>query len=150
MAMRPFTVLALASGIFAGAAATAIADEVSDGIAALPGTVEDVRIGGTWGEGERIGAYRIVVARTGGEAVTARMFIQWIVYQEAGGATVENSIEITELDELDLDIVDYTTEADAEGLSVYIQTLNPNAPADESYELFVFSPTDYRFGPASN
>jgi hypothetical protein len=150
MATRPFTVLVLASGILGGASSVTPADEVADGVAALPGTVEDVRIGGTWGEGERIGAYRIVVARTGGETVTARMFIQWVAFQDGGGATVENSIEITELDELDVDIVDYTTEADAEGLSVYIQTLNPNAPADESYELFVFSPSDYRFGPASN
>ena len=150
MATRRITVLALASGILAGAATAAHADEVSDGIAGLPGTVEDVRIGGTWGEGERIGIYRIVVARTAGEAVTARLFIQWVAYQDDGGALVENTVEIAELDELDIDIVDYTSEADAEGLSVYIQTLNPNDSADESYELFVFSPTDYRFGPASN
>ena len=150
MATRHFTVLALASGILAGAATVTHADDVADGIAALPGTVEDVRIGGTWGEGERIGIYRIVVARTAAEAVTARMFVQWVAYEADGGATVNNSIEITELDELDIDIVDYTSEADAEGLSVYIQTLNPNDSADESYELFVFSPTDYRFGPASN
>lgn len=149
MVTRPLTVLAFAAGILAGVAPVS-ADAISDGIAALPGSVEDVRIGGTWGEGDRIGAYRIVVARTGGESVTARLFIQWVAYQDDGGATVENSIEITELDALDVDIVDYTSEADADGLSVYIQTLNPNDPADESYELFVFSPTDYRFGPASN
>lgn len=150
MSIRAIVGAAFAAGILAAAALPARADAISDGIAALPGVVEDVRIAGTWGQGERIGAYRVVIARTGGESVTARLFVQWVVYEEGGGASVENSIEIAELDELDIDIVDFTSEADAEGLSLYIQTLNPNDPADESYELFVFSPTEYRFGPASN
>ncbi len=49
-------------------------------------------------------------------------------------------------------MVDFTAESDQDGLAVYIQTLNPNSDGthDESYELFVASPTEYRFGPASN
>ncbi|MCR4282075.1 MAG: hypothetical protein NUV72_03485 [Bauldia sp.] len=128
----------------------AFADPVLDGIATLPGSVEDVRIGGTWERDGTIGAYRIVVARTGGENVTARMFVQWVVYRDDGGAAVENTIEITELGDLKVDIVDFTSESDQDGLSVYIQTLDPNGNADENYELFVFSPTKHRFGPASN
>jgi len=42
------------------------ADEVSDGIAALPGAVEDVRIGGSWQREGKSGVYRIVIARRGG------------------------------------------------------------------------------------
>jgi hypothetical protein len=132
------------------AATPANADPVLDGIAALPGSVEDVRIGGTWDRDGTIGAYRIVIARTGGENVTARMFIQWVVYRDDGGASVENTVEITELADLKVDIVDFTSESDQDGLSVYIQTLDPNGSADENYELFVSSPTSHRFGPASN
>jgi len=128
----------------------ALADAISDGIATLPGSVEDVRIGGTWQKDGKSGAYRIVIARTGGDAVTARLFIQWVAYGEAGETTVENSVEIPEFATLGLDIVDYVSESDAEGLSVYIETIDPQGSADEQYELHIFAPEDYRFGPATN
>ena len=131
-------------------AAPAFADEIADGIAALPGAVEDVRIGGTWEKDGRSGAYRIVVAREGSDAITARLFIQWIAYDDAGGAELEETVEIKEFADLKLDIVDYTSDSDTDGLSVYLETVNPESDADESYELFVFSPTDYRLGPATN
>ena len=54
------------------------------------------------------------------------------------------------LGDLKVDIVDYTSESDTDGLPVFLQTLNPSGSADENYELFVHSPTDYKFGPASN
>ena len=131
-------------------AAPAFADEIADGIAALPGAVEDVRIGGTWEKDGRSGAYRIVVAREGADAITARLFIQWIAYDDAGGAKLEETVEIKEFADLKLDIVDYTSDSDTDGLSVYLETVDPESDADESYELFVFSPTDYRLGPATN
>ena len=145
-----FTVAVATIAVSLAASTAARADAVLDGIATLPGSVEDVRVGGTWERDGKIGAYRIVVARTGGESVTARMFVQWVVYEEDGGASVESTIEITELSELDVDVVDFTSESDEDGLSVYIQTLDPNGAGDESYELFITSPTQHRFGPASN
>lgn len=126
------------------------ADEVSDGIAALPGGVEDVRIGGSWQRDGKSGVYRIVIARRGGVTVTARLFVQWIAYGEAGGATVEDSIEISDFADLEFDIVDFTSESDAEGLSVYIEAIDPQGGADAQFELFIFGPDDYRFGPATN
>jgi len=126
------------------------ADEVADGIATMPGGVEDVRIGGTWQDGNKSGVFRLVIVRTGGNAVTARLFVQWVAYGDTGEATVEHSMEIAEFDELALDIVDYVSESDAEGLSVYIETINPEGAASEQYELFVFGPDDYRFGTATN
>jgi hypothetical protein len=132
------------------ALAPARADEVADGIAAIPAGVEDVRIGGTWQDGSRSGVFRIVIVRTGGNAVTARLFVQWVAYGDTGEATVEHSMEVTEFDELDLDIVDYVSESDQEGLSIYIETIDPEGAASEQYELFVFSPDDYRFGTATN
>jgi hypothetical protein len=144
--------LALAAGAVAVgvAAAPARADVIADGIAAIPGAVEDVRIGGTWQLEGKSGAYRIVIAREGGNQVTARLFVQWVSYLIDGTATVENSIEITELSDLGVDVVDYNSESDADGLSVYIQTLDPNGDVDLIYELFVFSPSEYLFDQASN
>ncbi len=126
------------------------ADALFDGVAALPGTVEDVRVGGTWERDGRSGVFRILVARLGGEAVTARLFVQWVAYQDDGSSAVENTIEVKELGELGVDVVDFTSESDGDGLSVFIQTLDPNGSSDENYELFVHAPDDYRFGPASN
>jgi hypothetical protein len=130
--------------------APVFADELADGLAALPGAVEDVRIGGTWEKDGKSGAYRIVIAREGSDTITARLFIQWIAYDDAGGAKLEETVEIKEFADLKLDIVDYTSDSDTDGLSVYLETVNPESDADESYELFVFSPTDYRLGPATN
>jgi hypothetical protein len=128
----------------------ALADALLDGVAAIPGGIEDVRIGGTWEAEGKSGAYRVLIARTGGDSVTARLFVQWIAYQEDGSATVDNTIEIKELADLKVDIVNYQSESDRDGLSVYIETLGTGGEEDVSYELHVVSPTEYRFGPASN
>ncbi|CAN5302399.1 hypothetical protein BH10PSE9_BH10PSE9_19850 [soil metagenome] len=141
----------IGSFVLALAAAVPVrADEVLDGIAKMPGAVEDVRIGGTWESSGNTGAYRLVIARVGGDTITARFFVQWIAYLEGGGAKVENTIEIKELADLKVDVIDFNSESDQSGLSVYLQTLNPNGGGDQTYELFVTSPTEYRFGPASN
>jgi hypothetical protein len=146
--IRPATP-ALVIGL-ALAATPTFADELSDGVAAMPGGVEDIRIGGTWQAGDKSGVYRITIARSGGNAVTARLFLQWIAYGDAGEATVEHSMEITEFDDLDLDIVDYVSESDVDGLSLYIESIDPEGATSEQFELFVFGPDDYRFGPATN
>jgi hypothetical protein len=130
--------------------APAFADAILDGLKTLPGNVEDVRVGGTWDENGKNGIYRVIISRSGGDAVMARLFVQWVSYDDTGGAKVENTIEIKEFAELKVDIVDFTSESDGDGLSVFLQTLNPNGESDQNYELFVTSPTQYRFGPASN
>jgi len=116
----------------------------------MPGGVEDVRIGGTWQAGGKSGVYRIAIARSGGNAVTARLFVQWIAYGDTGDATVEHAMEITEFDDLDFDIVDYVSESDPDGLSVYIESIDPEGATSEQFELFIFGPDDYRFSPATN
>ena len=131
-------------------ATPAFPDALSDGIAAIPASVEDVQIAGTWQQEGKSGAYRVIISRSGGDAVTARLFVQWIAYGEAGESTVENSMEITEFAPLNLDIVDFVSESDADGLSLYIETIDPSGSADEQYELHVIGPNDYRFGPATN
>ncbi len=142
----------LAAALAAGFAfaAPAFADELLDGIGKMPGSVEDVRIGGTWEKDGKNGAYRVVITRTGGDTVIARLFVQWIAYQDNGDATVDNTIEIKELADLKVDIVDYTSESDQDGLSVYIETIDPSGNSDANYELHITSPTEYRFGPTSN
>ena len=126
------------------------ADPLVDGIGKVPGAVEDVRIGGTWEKEGKSGAYRVLITRSGGDTVTARLFVQWIAYHDDGEASVDNTIEIKELAALKVDVVDYTSESDQEGLSVYLETIDPNGNADQNYELHVTSPTEYKFGPASN
>lgn len=133
-----------------GLGGSAVADEVADQVAAMPGAVEDVSIGGSWQDGDRNGAYRLVVTRAGGEKITARLFIQWIAYGDAGEATVADSIEIAEMAALGVDIVNLSSEADDDGLSVFVDTINDAGDTGDSYELHVFSPNDYMFGPASN
>ncbi len=133
-----------------GLAGTAWADDLANAVTALPGAVEDIRVSGTWEREDRSGSYRIVIARNGLDPVTARLFVQWIAYEVDGTAVVDNSVEIKELASLGLDIVDYMTESDADGLSVFLDTLNPTDGLDETYELHLFSPTEYIFGPATN
>jgi hypothetical protein len=132
------------------AATPALADQVADGIALLPGPVEDVRVGGTWDREGQTGVYRIVITRSGGNDVVARLFVQWVAYHNDGNSTLTESIEIDEMGALGVDIVDYISESDADGLTVYIQADNPDPSGDQSFELFVFAPNDYMFGPASN
>jgi hypothetical protein len=131
-------------------AAPAFADALSDGVAAIPGSVEDVQIAGTWQQEGKSGTYRVIVSRSGGDEVTARLFVQWIAYGEAGESALENSMEITEFAPLNLDIVDITSESDADGLSLFIDTIDTSGSADEQYELHILGPNDYRFGPATN
>jgi hypothetical protein len=126
------------------------ADPVTDGISAMPAGIEDVRIGGTWEKEGKTGAYRIVISRSGGDTVVARLFVQWISYTTGGDATVDTTIEIKEITEKKIDIVDYTSESDQDGLSVYIETIDPSGNGDQNYELHITSPTDYKFGPTSN
>lgn len=144
--------LVLAAGLAAGFALTGpvCADDLADGIAAIPGAVEDVRIGGTWEADGDSGIYRIVVSRSGGNEITARLFVQWVAYRPAGGVSVVRSIEIAEFGALGVDIEDFASESDADGLAVFIRTIDPAGGNDLAYELFVFGPDDYRFGPASN
>ncbi len=130
-------------------APAAMADAVSDGVALLPGAVEDVRIAGTWSRDGQSGVYRLLIARSGGNELTARLFVQWVAFATDGSATLVNSIEIVEVAELGIDIVDYFSDSDNDGLSVFIQADNP-AGGDDGFELFVFSPTDYLFDVATN
>ncbi len=150
--MLPGQHLAIAIAVVAAlsGAAPAIADPLADGVAAIPGAVEDVRVAGTWDEGGESGVFRVIIARTGGENVTARMFVQWVAYQDDGGALVRDSIEIKELAALGVDVVDYTSESTGSVLSVVIQTLDPNGSNDLSYALKVASPTQYSFAPVAN
>ena len=148
MPMRLAAAICIAVGLTC--ISPALADTLSEGVATMPGGVEDVRIGGTWQDGNKSGVFRLVIVRTGGNAVTARLFVQWVAYGDTGEATVEHSLEVAEFADLDLDIVDYVSESDPEGLSVYIETIDPEGAASEQYELFVFGPDDYRFGTATN
>lgn len=143
------TTLATPLALATLAPVAARADAISDGIAALPGEVEDVRIAGSWTEGDKSGVYRVVISRSSGATVTARLFVQWLAYGGDGLPKVDSTLEITDLAAAGIDIVDYTADLEEDGLSMFIDTLSPSA-GDQLYELFITSRTEYRFGPASN
>jgi len=130
-------------------ASPTLGDDVVDSVKAIASEVEDISIGGSWQDGDRGGAYRLVVTRSGGEKTATRLFVQWIEYTETG-ATVAETTEITEFAELSLDIMSLSSESEADGLSVFIETINDSGDLGDTYELHVFSPREYRFGPASN
>ena len=152
MPVRLGLIVGLVAGLAAagGGAGPAAADPVAEGVAQIPGVVDEVRIGGTWSGGDRSGVYRIVVARSGGDQVTARLFVQWVAFADDGGAMVTHSMEIPEFAALGVDIDDFTSESDSDGLAVFIRTVDPDGADDLAYELYVFSPTDYRFDVATN
>jgi hypothetical protein len=133
-----------------GLGGSAVADDTGDLVRAIPAGVEDVSIGGSWQDGDRNGAYRLVVTRAAGERITARLFVQWIAYGDTGEATVAESIEITELGDLGVDIVNLSSETDDTGISVFVDTMSDSNAMSETYEVHIFSPGDYMFGPASN
>lgn len=140
----------VATGVWLAAAAPAFADPIADGVAAMPGAVEDVRIGGTWDRGDSSGLYRIVITRSGGNTITARLFVQWVAFDDDGGSTLIDSIEIEEVGELGIDVIDYISDSDADGLSVFIQADNGAEPDIDSFELYVFSTSSYIFDVATN
>ncbi|MCX5493556.1 hypothetical protein OSH11_02440 [Kaistia dalseonensis] len=153
---RTFAFAALAAASLAAfssipsAIPAAWADPVTDRIAALDPSVQDVRIAGDWEKDGRKGVYRIVVSRTAAEKPTARLFVQWIAVGIDGSQTVDRTTEVSELVGLKLDIVDFVAETDPDGLSIFVETLDPANDTDQSYELFIDSDGSYRFGPASN
>ena len=124
-------------------------DTLPDAVTAIPGSIEDVRMVGSWEADDGVGSYRIVVARDHAEATSARLFVQWVSYG-GSSARIDQSIEIAEVADAGLDVIDYNAESDPDGLSLYLEMIDHNDGLDETYELHLFSPTDYIFGPATN
>jgi len=107
--MRLLLCLGFTVGLACAVPAYAATDPLLDGISKIPGAVEDVRIGGTWEKDGKNGEYRVVITRSGGDTVTARLFVQWIAYRDDGTTSVDDTIEIKELAALKVDVVDYTS-----------------------------------------
>ena len=107
-------------------------------------------MGATRDRDGRSGVYRIVVENGDSAAAADRLFVQWRTQDNSGQETVENSIEISEIAAWGLDIVDYVSESDSEGLVLFIDVINPRTNFGEEYELFVFGPNEYRLGTSTN
>ena len=127
-------------------AQAAHADPLLDRIGELPGAVEEMRVGGEWQQAEKKGVYRVAIARSAtSDGVTpARLFIQWIS-RHNGEASVDNTLEIKEITSLKADIVDFSMASVPNGLSVNVETIDPEGNENKSYEIVVASPTDYKF-----
>ena len=133
--------IALLDGL---ACAPALADDVSDGVAAMPAGVEEVYFEGSWAAEDKGGTYRVVVARSTVKPITARIFVQWIAL-DTSGASVAQTVEVKEFADLKADAASVLADGDVDGLAVHIETA-----AGESFELFASAPGEYRFGRASN
>lgn len=131
-------------------ASPAFSDTISSGTAAMSDDFHDIRYSGTWNRDGRSGVYRIVVENGDSAAAADRLFVQWMTQDNSGQETVENSIEISEIAAWGLDIVDYVSESDSEGLVLFIDVINPRTNFGEEYELFVFGPNEYRLGTSTN
>lgn len=153
---RPGLGRAIAAAAFFAALAVAVppgsarADAIADAVRQLDPTVQDVRIAGTWEKEGRKGVYRIVVARSGVPQPAARLFVQWIATGVDGSLGIDHAIEIGEMAALKLDIADFVAETDPDGLSIFVEVVDPSQDTDQSYELFIEDDGTYRFGPASN
>jgi hypothetical protein len=147
MIVRP---LLAALAVMLATAPVVRADALSDVATALPGQIQDVRtiVHGNPDDGQDI--YRIIIARDGIEP-TARLFVQWLSSADTGAVTIERTVDIKEMLELKRNIGDFVTETDEDGLSIFVELIDPAADgAKESYELFISDDATYRFGPASN
>lgn len=141
----------LAACILTAASVTPLrADPASDSVTALAPSVQDVRTAGTWEKDGAKGVYRVVVVRSGSEPV-ARLFVQWLTSGADGTFTISRTVDIKELIDLKQDIGNLVIESDEDGLSIFLELINPAANgSSESYELFIGDDEGYRFGPASN
>jgi len=116
----------------------------------LPIYIEDVRVFGRWTIDDNTGVYRGIIVRSGTDTVTARFFLQWLMAGADGTQSIHSTTEIKELSELKTNIVDYRIEMDADGLAMFIDTLNIATDDDTTFELFINSPEDYEFSPSTN
>jgi hypothetical protein len=130
--------------------ATLRADPISDSVAALPGSIQEVRTVTAGEPDDKKDSYRVIVVRSGSEP-TARLFVQWLDQAADGSFTVERTVDIKEMVELKRNIGDFVIETDEDGISIFLELIDPAADgAKESYELFLDEDESYRFGPASN
>lgn len=133
--------LVLAAGL---SGAPAFADEISDGVAAMPAGVEEVYSVGSWTADDKGGVYRVVIVRSAAKPITARIFVQWIAL-DTNSASVAESVEVKEFADLKDDVANIAAENDGDGVAVHI-----DSAAGDSFELFASAPGEYRFGRASN
>lgn len=127
------------------------ADTLADGIAALSPSIQEVRTVGAWEKDGHKGVYRIIIDRAA-PGPTARLFVQWLEGAADGTMAIIRSVDIKEMVELKRNIGDFVVETDPDGLSVFLEMIDPAAvdAPKESYELFIGDDENYRFGPASN
>lgn len=128
----------------------AVADTASNGAAGAHENIQDIRYAGSWNRDGRTGVYRVVIMQGNGERAADRLFVQWISQDNGGELRVEDSIEINEIAAWGLDIVDYVSQSDSDGLVLFMDVVNPHTRFGEEYELFVMAPNEYRLGIPTN
>ena len=128
----------------------AVADTTAKNTAVTQEISHDIRFAGSWYRDGRAGVYRVVIEQGGGATAADRLFIQWVSQDNRGELKVENTTEIREIAAWGLDIVDYVSQPDNDGLVLFLDVINTQTRFGDEYELFVLAPDDYRLGTPTN
>ncbi len=115
----------------------------------IPAAIVDIRLFDSWEADGKAGVYRgiITVPRPGKATFT----LQWLAFDENGAlASVEHSLAIPEIAELDGIVTDYRSEVDGQGLALYLDVQASADAAAETFVIYVDGPDAYTFEGASN
>ncbi|SJZ57515.1 TrbC/VirB2 family protein [Consotaella salsifontis] len=121
---------------------------------ALPPSVHDIQVVGSWSADDQEGIWRTVLIQDSHNSSVYRFFVQQIAEKESALSLV-SSTEVTEVAGIKGAILGYRADEPAEGedensLTLFFDVLPPDAEVAETYELHFFRDGPYVFGPASN
>lgn len=116
--------------------------------------VQDVQIVGPWSDGDEHGVWRTVMLQPAGDDAETHFFIQQLDASGHDGLAVRSSHEITEVAQIDGQIVGYRAddpnEVEPNSLSLFFEVVPSDGEISETYELHFTPGQPYIFGPASN
>ncbi|WAP68970.1 hypothetical protein [Jiella pelagia] len=123
-------------------------------VEALSPLVQDVQVVGPWSEGDEHGVWRTVMVQPAGDDARPHFFIQQLDASGHDGLSLRSTAEITEIAELDGQIVGYRAddpnEVEPNSLSLFFEVVPSDGEISETYELHFAPGQPYIFGPASN
>lgn len=121
----------------------------ADSMSNIPVSVSDLRLFERWEQDGKTGIYRGIVAIP--EPGKANFTLQWLALGANGALeSVEHSMPVPELAELGGMIIDYRSEVDSQGLTIFLDVKASAEAVEDTYVIYVNGPDDYVFESASN
>lgn len=145
----PWLAIAVA-GLFMAAEAPlpgrAQSPDTSRFLSAIPAEVMFLRATGAWQSGEREGATRMVIVRSGSPDGALRLYVQWMTTTERGGrATVVATEEVPEVFDWRVAIEDYRVEPEVNGSRVLLDGRIIGSGQSRRYMLTIGPPGEITF-----